>query len=43
MELNKMAILKFELNQLLKGGFIIPMNNTQWMLLVVIVMKHGGK
>jgi hypothetical protein len=40
---NKMAILKKELDKLQEGGFVIPVTNAEWVLLVVIVPKKGGK
>ena len=39
----KMQILKNELDKLLEGGFIIQIHNTEWVFLVVLVPKKGGK
>ena len=39
----KMKILKDELDKLLEGGFIVQVHNTEWVPLVVIVPKKGGK
>jgi hypothetical protein len=40
---DKSAILKAELDRLLEGGFITQVKNTEWISLVVIVPKKGGK
>jgi hypothetical protein len=43
MVLDKMSILKAEIDHLLEGKLIIPITNTQWVSPVVIVPKKGGK
>lgn len=39
----KMSVLRAELDRLLEGGFITEVKNTEWVSLVVIVPKKGGK
>ena len=43
MVLDKINILKAELDRLLEGGFITQVTNTEWVSPVVIVLKKGGK